>query len=161
MKQKVLMLEKCLCWKKCLCCLCWKVCTIAILLNTLISIKDYAKSCQRKFIHCLAHENIWFRSKKKDKMESTCWCGLRYFKLEEIFSNRVSKRSCPWKPFSVLKTFQECERQNLNVNLEGKASAEVKFYPYISLGNFHFSTFYFLRYAQVQNQKDGMENSGK
>ena len=32
--------------------------TIAILLNTLISIKDYAKSCQRKFIHCLAHENI-------------------------------------------------------------------------------------------------------
>ena len=94
-------------------------------------------------------------------MEGTCWCGLKYFKLEEIFSNRVSKRSCPWKPFSVLKTFQECERQNLNVSLEGKASAEVKVYPYISVGNFHFSTFYFLRYAQVQNQKDGMENSGK
>ena len=41
----------------------WKVCTIAILLNALISIKSYAGSCWRKFIHCLAHtrhELIWF-----------------------------------------------------------------------------------------------------
>ena len=35
-------------------CLCWKVFTIAILLNTLISIKNYAKSCRKKFIQCLS-----------------------------------------------------------------------------------------------------------
>ena len=96
-------------------------------------------------------------------MERTCWCGLKYFKLEEILRNQVSKRSCPWKPFfkGISKTFQECERQNLNVSLEGKTSAKVKVFPYICLGNFHLSTFYFLRYAQVQNQKYGIENSGK
>ena len=33
----------------------WKLCTIAILLNALISIKNYARSCWRKFMHCLAH----------------------------------------------------------------------------------------------------------
>ena len=33
----------------------WKVCTIAIVLNALISIKNYARSCWRKLIHCLAH----------------------------------------------------------------------------------------------------------
>ena len=41
----------------------WKVCTIAILLNALISIKNYATSRWRKFIHCLAHMRyklIWY-----------------------------------------------------------------------------------------------------
>ena len=81
--------------------LCWKVCTIAILLNALISIKDYARNCWRKFIHCLAfmrHKLIWFRSRRRSKL-SACWCVLKYFKLKEIFSNRVGKKSCPLKPF--------------------------------------------------------------
>ena len=41
----------------------WKVCAIAILLNVLISIENYARSCWTKFIHCLAHMHhklIWF-----------------------------------------------------------------------------------------------------
>ena len=38
-------------------------------------------------------------------------------------------------------------------NLKGKTDADVKTCPYICLEIFHFSTFYFLRYAHVKNQK--------
>ena len=38
-------------------------------------------------------------------------------------------------------------------NIKGETDADVKICPYICLEIFHFSTFYFLRYAQVKNKK--------
>ena len=39
------------------------------------------------------------------------------------------------------------------LNLKGKTDADVNTCRYNCLGIFHLSTFYFLRYAQVKNQK--------
>ena len=39
-------------------------------------------------------------------------------------------------------------------NVKGKTDADVNICRYNCLGIFHLSTIYFLRYAQVKNQKD-------
>ena len=79
----------------------WKVCTIAILLNALISIKNYARSCWRKLIHCLAN------------IERGCWCVLKYFKLKETLVKSYVRE----KLFQCLKNFESVK--TFNAQTEG------------------------------------------
>ena len=64
----------------------WKVCTITILLNALISIKNYARSWSTVWPTYIMN---WYDFNSRKSTRLSCWCVLKYFKLKEIFSNRV------------------------------------------------------------------------